>query len=435
MTQTHSSERPAICPESFRRQRVTIASVCDDFTDSGAGSQRQYAQDHGIPRSTLGSWLRLDYADYPELEPQLVDFLLTAAGQRFLRRLIVATFTTFHFQAACGIRPVGDFLTRAGLHHFVGTSYGALHSLASQLRDDLAIFAAGERQRLAPLMPTKTIAVVGDENFHSQRPCLVALEPVSNFVLVEAYREHRDADTWTAALQEGLRDLPVQVVLLGSDRAKGLRKCANAGLEVPHSPDLFHDLRNFLAPLRPALNGPILQAQKELDEAKDELQRLDDKESRKPPEQQRSISAQEFATIAGLIRQENAASQRLAATTQRRDEVLRQVRGLGDDYHPFDRHSGRPVSAEELAGRLEKRVAGVEQWTEGLPLSEAAEAAPGKLRVWLTEWVAVVAWFWTLTLRRVEALELSEEGERLVKECLLETVARKWSQSGPSRSS
>ena len=42
--------------------------------------------------------------------------------------------------------------------------------------------------------------------------CLVGLEPVSNFILLERYAEDRSAATWTQALDEALRGLRVEVV-------------------------------------------------------------------------------------------------------------------------------------------------------------------------------------------------------------------------------
>ena len=32
------------------------------------------------------------------------------------------------------------------------------------------------------------------------------------------------------------------------------------------------------------------------------------------------------------------------------------MRGVADDYHPFDRHTGRPVTAEEVGKRLTEHV-------------------------------------------------------------------------------
>ena len=49
-------------------------------------------------------------------------------------------------------------------------------------------------------MPPKAVTVCEDETFHPA-PCLVAIEPVSNFILLEGYVERRDAKTWSAELE------------------------------------------------------------------------------------------------------------------------------------------------------------------------------------------------------------------------------------------
>src|SRR4051812_25963398 len=92
---------PAAAPtEPFRWEAVFVTDAFDHFRDSAHGSQRQYARDHGIPRSTLGSWLRQDPAD-SDLDPQLAAFFRSACGLRFLRRLVLALFVVFLFRGAC----------------------------------------------------------------------------------------------------------------------------------------------------------------------------------------------------------------------------------------------------------------------------------------------------------------------------------------------
>lgn len=67
-----------------------------------------------------------------------------------------------------------------------------------------------EKARLAKAMPPRKITTCQDEMFHPE-PCLVALAPVSNFILLERYAPTRTAAAWQAAMAEALKDLPVQV--------------------------------------------------------------------------------------------------------------------------------------------------------------------------------------------------------------------------------
>ena len=192
----------------------------------------------------------------------------SCCGEAFLRRLVLAALTTFQLQGACGIRMVGTFLERAGLDPFVASSRGALHPLAAHLESGLVAFRDCEQPALAQQMSPKAITMVPDEHFHSGKPCLVGLEPVAGFLLVECYRDRRDADTWQEAIEEGTRGMAVEVVQLTSDLARALVCCAEKGLQVAHTPDLFHGQRDLLQPLLLPLTRPIRQAEKDLQKAK-----------------------------------------------------------------------------------------------------------------------------------------------------------------------
>jgi Family of unknown function (DUF6399) len=259
-------------------------------------------------------------------------------------------------------------------------------------------------------MKPKTITLVPDEHFHAGKPCLVGLEPVSGFILVECYRDRRDADTWQEAIQEGTRGMAVQIVQVTSDEASALICLAHNGLEVAHSPDLFHGQHNTLKPLLLPFSRPIQHAQKELEKAK---QRCD-------VAQQQQQSQQQFddAQIE-TIRQEMVIVEQWQQARQRKEEAVQQVRGVGDDYHPFDRQTGKPVTAQQVGERLTAHVDKLAEVVTEAGLPEKAKAAVDKLRMWVGKLMGCVAWFWCLANARVEELELSEEQERIVKEKLL----------------
>jgi hypothetical protein len=88
-------------------------------------------------------------------------------------------------------------------------------------------------------MPQQQISLCEDETFHPQI-CLVAIEPVSNYLLLEEYSPKRDAETWNQALDERLAGWSVTVWQVTSDEAKALIAHAEKHLGAQHSPDLFH---------------------------------------------------------------------------------------------------------------------------------------------------------------------------------------------------
>lgn len=399
MTPCESTNPQPARTDPFRWSRADSALVFDHFAEPDPCSQRQYAAENDIPRSTLGYWLRRD--DPADADP-VAAFLHTTAGEDFLRGIVLAAILAFHERGACGIRRVSEFLQLSHLDCFVAASRGALQGLAQTIETRMGAFDDFQRPLLAKQMQPKDIALCTDENFHGPDPCLVGIEPVSNFILLECYRLHRDADTWNKAINDSVRGMPVRVVLLNSDLAAGLVCCAEKGLGVLHSPDLFHGQRDLLKPLWLPLTRPIQQGHKDLEKAKHQSDQCD--------------SLDEGWE---LVQNELRIAKQLEQAQQHQSQALQQVRGLSDDYHPFDRQSGRPVTAEAVSERLGKHLDEVEKVVEQAGLGNRAAAAVTKTRAWLGTLVAVVAWFWSMSHRRVEELQLSKEQESVVYESLL----------------
>lgn len=416
MTPSQSTPHADARPDPSRWPRDQRGRACAHFADPAPLSQREYARRHGIPRSTLGDWMRQDDPD--GFDPELVAFLRSAAGERFQRRLVLALLLVFHLDNACGLRQCLRWLALTQLDRFVASSYGALYDLAARLQGDLGLFSDEERQRLGPAMLAQCITLCCDEHFHGRRPCLVALEPVSNFLVVEGYRARRDGQTWKEAIDEGLRGLPVQVIQITSDQAKGLLRCARDGLAAEHSPDVFHLQRDVSRPLLLPLARPVQQAQKDRDKAKEQSQRL---EVLHQAERQgyREEPTAFLERIIASVRDELRAEQRLREGQQLQEQAHQEVRGLADDYHPFDRQTGRPVTAQAVEQRLRQRLASLEQVAEKAGVAQRATEGVEKAYGWLGLLSACVAWFWLLTRQRVQALDLSDEAERLVYDCLV----------------
>lgn len=397
------------CPDPARWPRADIATALDNFSNPDHPSQRQYAQQHGIPHATFNYWVR---HHAPAEDDPVAMFFRSAAGESVLRHIVLAAVTTFQLQGACGIRFVGTFLERSQLDLFVASSRGALHPLVAQIESDLVAFRDGEQPALAQQMEPKTITLVPDEHFHSGKPCLVGLEPVANFILVECYRDRRDAGTWKEAIEEGTTGMPLKVVQMTSDRARALVCCAENGFEAMHSPDLFHGQRDMLKPVLLPLNRPIRQAQKDLEKAQGRSVELD-----MPVDE--IASEEQLRALIEAVRRELVIGKQLEQSRQRKEEAVEQVRGVGDDYHPFDRETGTPVTAEEVGQRLSEHVDRLAEVVEEAGLGEKASQAVNTSRTWVATLMGCVAWFWCVATARVQELELSDEQERVVREKLL----------------
>src|SRR5262249_33052642 len=395
--------------EPFRWPRAEIAPALDNFSDLDPRSQREAAQRLGIPHATFNYWTR----HYCPADADPVDsFFRSAAGEQVLRRILTAALVVFQQRGACGIRLVGEFLSLTQLDRFVARSRGALQPLAAHLESDLVAFRDEEQPALARQMKPRTITLIADEHFHSGKPCLVGLEPMAGFLLIECYRDRRDADTWKEAISQGTQGMPVEVIQMTSDLARALVCCAEKGLRVAHSPDLFHGQRDLLKPLLLPLTRPTQQAEKDLGKANKHTEKLD-----APVGQVQS--PQEVDALIDAVRHELALEERLRQAKQRQEEAVQEVRGVADDYHPFDRHTGQPVSAEEVGKRLSEHVDKLEEVVAEAGLGEKSQQAVSKARSWVGTLMGCVAWFWCLANARVEELELSEEQESVVYEKLL----------------
>jgi hypothetical protein len=401
-------------PDRWSRQHTARAFA--DFSDPFRPpfSQRQYAQQHGVPRATLGDWLRRPDPD--GLDPRLVAFFREPCGEAFLRRLVCSILFVFTEHNACGLRQVGLCLRLAQLDAFVGSSYGALHRLAASMEAELPIFEAQQRPLLAEQMRRagrRPLTACCDENFHGPQMCLVAVEPVSGFLLLEAYADNRDAATWAAALKGASADLAVDLIQMTTDQARGLLRCA-ADLEAAHSPDLFHLQHDLAGPVLLPLAGRIRQADKELAKTQGQIDRI---EQACQPEG--AVSRKDLLRVAELVKGQLEAEGRRAQACRQHDRARQAVRGLSEAYHPFDATSGRPVKAACAQRRLSRQVDALAGVVQEAALPERAQEAVSKARTWVVTLAACVGWFWSQTRRRVEELGLSAQAERAVYERLL----------------
>jgi len=164
-------------------------------------SQRQAATSLDVPRTTLQAWRA--WQDRLDACPQVVAFFESMPGLAFLHRLILALHVVFVEVGACGIRLVCLCLKLTGLDRFVGASYGTQQQVNRHVEEAIVAYQREETTRLAQEMPPKEITATQDETFTGGL-CLVAIEPVSNYILLEHTAEARDQDTWNALMKDGL---------------------------------------------------------------------------------------------------------------------------------------------------------------------------------------------------------------------------------------
>jgi hypothetical protein len=113
------------------------------------------------------------------------------------------------------------FLKLSGLDRFVAASDGAQQALNRRVEQAIVVYQEDETARLARDMPQKDITLTQDETFTGGL-CLVGIEPVSNFIILEQLAQARDQASWHDLMAPALQPLNVRVIQSTSDEAPGL---------------------------------------------------------------------------------------------------------------------------------------------------------------------------------------------------------------------
>ena len=365
-------------------------------------SERAAAARVGVPRSTLRNWSRRQ--ERMNLPARVVAFFESPDGLDFLHGMLVAAHLVFCEAGPCGTRRLCQFLQLSDLDYFVAASYGSQHTFGIELQQALVEFAEQEHTRLAPQMCPREITLCQDETFHPQT-CLVAIEPLSDFILVEEYADQLDSQTWTARTHQALQDLPVKVVQSTSDEGRSLIKHCRLGLGAHHSPDIFHIQQDVSRAFCGKTNGAVQREATKLRHAQRETARLQAERNALGP-----THTGLFDTQIGLSQaEEQAATGQWEAAKAQRQEVRDAIRGISDDYHPVDLQTGAPREAPDIAQTLERRFDNVERLADQYAVPQSGRQLIAKARKNIGQLVATIAFFWQMLAIKMAALKLPED--------------------------
>jgi hypothetical protein len=343
-------------PRWDRFERADLFEQYRELRTQGI-SERQAAKALQVPRTTLQAW-RL-WHDTLDICPHVAKFFQSGPGLAFLHRLVIAFHLVCVEVGACGIRLVCLFLNLTGLNRFVAASYGAQQQVNLQVEQAIVTYRHDETARLAQDMPHQPITVTQDETFTGGL-CLIAMDPESNFIIVEQLAQARDQTTWDALMAPALAQLNCRVIQSTSDEAPGLLAYVEHYLEAHHSPDLFHVQHELVK----AVSGPMATkeraAYKAVTEAREQREHIqtgpqsagDEPETprpRRPPKQAMSLEQAEQAFAAASREHERLA--------QQRQQIKAPIRGIGHDYHFVDlergvRRNGQLIAAD-IQGHIE----------------------------------------------------------------------------------
>jgi hypothetical protein len=391
-------------------------------------SERQAAQLAGVARSTVRHWRRCQEAG--DLSPQALAFFATPSGEVLLEKLVVAAHLVITLRAGAGVRLVCQFLQLSGLSSLVGASYGAQQAVNVQLEAEVAAFGQREGERLGRAMPHRRISLCEDETYHPE-VCLVGIEPVSNFIVLEQYAQGRSAADWDQALDSALSGLSVTVEQVASDQAGGVCQHITGSLGAHQSPDLFHIQQEISRATAAPLARRIRQAEQGVERAQAAVQAVQaaqlahdqgpSRRGRRPDFDGRRRQAQWHLAGEQLARDR-------AQDDQQQARAIREA--LSHAYHPYDLDTGQRQSPKQFRQRLLDCWARLNTLAGRAQLSERCQGRLDKAQRLTEALTATIAFYFAMITARVEAMNLPPEvesalHERLIPAVYLEQVAER----------
>jgi transposase-like protein len=407
----------------IRRDRLERAEKLEaaEARLAAGKTQRQVAEELGVARSTLQDWRR---ASSPGGVPEaLAAFTATPEGVRWLQRMLLAAQFAITLRGGAGVRVVCEFLQLSGLSAFVAASYGSQQKLNSALEKAVVALAEEQRTVLAEGMAPRQVAVCEDETFHPET-CLVALEPVSNFILLEQYAQDRSAATWTQALQQAIAELPVEVIQGTSDEAKALRRHIEKECNGHHSPDLFHVQHEVSKATSLHLARQVKQAEVQVASAEAHCQaeraaeQAYRRQRQRPPGRPPAFEQRIQGAMSELAQAEIELEQAQARQREARDLLGE----LGELYHPYALENGQAQPAERLAPRFEEVWRRLKALADLADLPTRAREHLAKAQRLTTQLLATLSFFFATLLAKVEALNLPPDVHEAVIEQLIPAI-------------
>ena len=352
-----------------RMERAALFERYDALHARGI-SQRQAAQMLDVPRSTLQAWRA--YQERLDECPAVVAFFHSPPGLAFLHRLVLALHLVCTEVGACGIRLVCLVLQLTGLNRFVGASYGTQQQVNRRLEEAIVAYRRDESARLAHAMPPKDITMTQDETFTGGL-CVVGIEPVSNYIVLEQAVQTRDHDIWQALMEQALVGLNCQVIQSTSDEAPGLLAYVAQHLGAHHSPDVFHVQQELskavsapLATKQRAAAKAVAQAEETLNRVYEHLDNADGEPAQRGPGRPpKAAPSLEQAT-----QEVEATRQAHQCLTQVREQVGQCIRAIGHAYHFVDLERGVRRNGQLIAGDIQKDIDTIRTIAQQAQLSE-----------------------------------------------------------------
>ncbi|MBC8555649.1 MAG: hypothetical protein H8D23_39050, partial [Candidatus Brocadiales bacterium] len=403
-----------------RKEKAEKQAKLEKAAEQGI-SQRAATKQNGVPRSTARAWEKkeTEISNTPGVNPEVVKFLASPAGTEFVHRLVISVVFVFTLNNPAGLDKVCEFLSLSNLDKVVGSSHGSIQKLSVEIHKLLAEFSQEQVLEKKATMEQKEITLCLDETFFRRLLCLVAIEPVSNFILLEKDVEDRKADTWLKNIEEAIGELPINVIQITSDEAKALL-CLAKDLEIPHSPDLFHVLQPLIRAMSLRMAKLVKTAMEAYQKAVEKTQKLivnqDEAANKKRGSGRTSIFQR---CLAEAESEEDKAKKALETAQANQRKMSAAIAGISEDYHPYSLKTGQKQSAEQVETLLYKRFSTIENIAEKVQLPEACFKAIKKSKKLVPSMVESIRFFHMKIVESISTLSLNMGQIYHVLTCLI----------------
>ena len=415
--QTNYTETIQEARRNFQWKREEVVSNLVDFDKvRQKKSQRQFTKEHAIPRSTFRHWVKRK--ESIDALPGVADFLESPGGLALIHKIVTAAHFAFTKDGVASIHNVSTFLKLSGLSPFVASSYSTHRKMSNKMDDWIIEFENKEQPKLIQNMPAKKITLAEDETFHPQI-CVVAIEPVSNYILVEKYVKHRDGKTWNDVVSQALNDLPVEVIQVTSDEGRGLINHTIKGLNAHHSSDCFHVPHEIGKGTSGALASAVKKAKKEyertvkLAEKETSLKEKYDNQLKRPPGRRPNFEK----TIDLAEKQKDQAKSDFKKVIQNQETVCNEKAAIGKDYHPYNTKTGVRQDSQKGSELLESRFKNIKDATDDL--SDRCKERVEKAHRVVQNMVATVAFFFKMIELYMDNLQIYDRERQLMHKYLI----------------
>lgn len=350
-----------------------------------------------IPNSTMQSWCTQKDGD--QVCSELLEFVSKPAGQEFIQRIMTSAYFVIHFEKG-GIRSVQKFLELSKLDKFVASSEGALHAYSVRCEDHIVAFGDYEEKQLAKKAVGRKITAGLDEMFRGRHPCLVAIEVVSGYILLEKFTEDRTAETWTKELKPRLEELNVELDQVVSDLCGGIRACTKK-MGATHIPELFHAQYEISKATAAALSSQERAFAKNLNESEEKLKKVVTKYGEDSAQAEKAKGIRNLCQLAA------------ESTKERSNKVKVAKKELGMIHHPINLQTGELQTAEAVKERFHNQLTIIEKCADEADLSKSCKQRLGKVRRAFNAIMGYMHYFLIWYVAFVNGLQLNLEQKEL----------------------